>query len=231
MSENLAANLSEFELPLPETTANRRRHRFVLEYVIDLNGAAAAVRAGYSRSKAGGRASELLRRPDVQTMIRAELQHRDERTRVTGDRVVRELARIAFADPSRIAKWGPDGVELVHSDDMTEDDKAAVKWISVGGRKGARAQRFEMHDKLAALEILARMTGVLTRGGGKGRSAMLAESDDERAARLEEQAAARVKLAKLIEGKAQYLAEQKFAAMVAARDESDDEKKPDSNDG
>ncbi len=158
----------------------RERHRrFVLEYVIDLNGSAAAVRAGYARGKAGGRASELLRRPEVQIAIREEMKERDKRLRLTAERIIREAMCIAFADPSRVAHWGPDGVELVDSGDLTPDDRAAVKWISVGGSKGARAQRFEMHDKLAALELLARMTGLLTRAPGRGRFALL-DRDEER---------------------------------------------------
>ncbi len=151
----------------------------MLEYVIDLNGSAAAVRAGYARGKAGGRASELLRRPEVQLAIREEMKERDKRLRLTSARIIREAMCIAFADPSRIAHWGPDGVELVDSDDLTPDDRAAVKWISVGGRKGTHAQRFEMHDKLAALELLARMTGLLTRAPGRGRFALL-DQDEER---------------------------------------------------
>jgi hypothetical protein len=74
-----------------------------------------------------------------------------------------------------------------------------------------------MHDKIAALEILARLTGVLTRSGGQGRFAMLEESLEDRAAR---QAEARAKLEKLIEAKAQYIAEKKVAALLAAQAEA-----------
>jgi phage terminase small subunit len=156
----------------------RERHRrFVLEYVIDLNGSAAAVRAGYARGKAGARASELLRRPEVQLAIRDELKEREKRTRLSGDRIILEAMRIAFADPARIAHWGPDGVTLADSDDLTPEDRAAVKLISVGGRKGERAQRFVLHDKLAALHLLARMTGLLTRAPGRGRFAILDQDD------------------------------------------------------
>lgn len=156
---------------------NERHRRFVLEYVIDLNGSAAARRAGYARGKAGARASELLRRPDVRLAIRAEMKERDQRLRLTSERILREVMCIAFADPARIAAWGPDGVALVPSGDLAPDDRRAVKWISVGGRKGARAQRFEMHDKLAALELLARLTGLLTRAPGRGRFALLQEDE------------------------------------------------------
>jgi phage terminase small subunit len=168
------AGAAELIPPLSE-----RHRRFVLEYVIDLNGSAAARRAGYARGKAATRASELLRRPAVQLAIRAEMKERDQRLRLTAERILREVMGIAFADPSRIAAWGPEGVELAPSGDLAPDDRRAVKWISVGGRKGARAQRFEMHDKLAALELLARLTGLMTRAPGRGRFALLQE-DEER---------------------------------------------------
>ena len=152
----------------------REKHRrFVLEYVIDLNGSAAARRAGYAPGKAGARASGLLRRPEVQLAIREEMKERDKRLRLTAERIVREAMCIAFADPARIAHWNAEGVTLVDSDDLTPDDRRAVKWISVGGRKGATAQRFEMHDKLGALEFLARISGLMTRGPGRGRFALL----------------------------------------------------------
>ena len=195
----------------------RERHRrFVLEYIIDLNGRAAAERAGYAPGKAGARAWELLHRADVQAMVQAELAAREERTRVTGDRVIREYARIAFIDPSRIASWGPEGVTLVSSERMSADDKAAVKWISVGGRKGARAQRFELHDKLAALDALGRFTGVLTRGKGARNAVPDYATKEGRDARDE----LRRKMQKLVEREAAALAEvivqKKLAAMKEA---------------
>jgi phage terminase small subunit len=175
----------------------RERHRrFVLEYIIDLNGRAAAIRAGYGRSKAGARASEMLQRPEVQLFIRDELKAREGRTRITGDRIIREAGRIAFVDPGRIARWTPEGVELVHSDDLTEDDRAAVKTISIGGRKGKYAQRFEMHDKLRALELLARLTGLLTREAGRGRFALL--NTDPEAERRDANAILRERLMRIV---------------------------------
>jgi phage terminase small subunit len=177
---------------------SERHRRFVLEYIIDLNGRAAAIRAGYARGKAGARASALIRRPDVQLAIRAELKDREARMRLSGDRIILEAMRIAFADPARVAHWGPNGVELVDSDDLTPDDKAAVKWISVGGRKGATAQRFELHDKIAALHLLARMTGMMTREPGRGRFAMLA--DDRSRDGHDSRAELRARLMRIIHG-------------------------------
>ena len=189
----------------------RERHRrFVLEYIIDLNGRAAAKRAGYAPGKAASRACELLRRADVQEMLRVELAACEERTRVSGDRVVREYACIAFIDPARVARWGPDGVTLADSERMSADDRAAVKSISVGGRKGARAQRFELHDKLAALDALGRYTGIFTRGKG-GRNALPEHLVNGRDARDE----LRRRVQKMIEQKAAALAEEIVAKRLA----------------
>jgi phage terminase small subunit len=204
----------------------RERHRrFVLEYIIDLNGRAAAVRAGYAPGKAGGRAWELLHRADVQAAVQAELKAREERTRVTGDRVIHEYACIAFIDPSRIASWGPEGVTLVPSERMNADDKAAVKLVSVGGRKGARAQRFELYDKLRALDALGRFTGVLTRGKGARNAVPDYASPEGQNARDE----LRRKVQKMIEQKAEALADaiaqKKLAAMKAAEGEAEEEEK------
>lgn len=179
-----------------------RHRRFVLEYVIDLNGRAAAVRAGYSRSRASSRASELVRRPEVQAFIREEMKAREQRLRLSGERIMREAMRIAFADPGRIAKWGPDGVTLAESDDLTADDRAAVKWISVGGRKGANAQRFELHDKLAALELLARLTGMLTRPPRRGRFALLEDAEDREEDGRDAKAELRARLQRIMRGAA-----------------------------
>jgi phage terminase small subunit len=187
----------------------RERHRrFVLEYLIDLNGRAAAIRAGYAPGKASGRAWELLRRADVQAMLRAEMDARDERLRLSADRLRLEYARIALLDPRRMLRWGPEGVELIASDRLTADETAAVKLVSVGGRKGARAQRFELYDKLKALDALGRLMGVFTRGKG-GRFALPEDPEPDRDAVMR-------KVERLIDAKAEALAEEKFAAMKAA---------------
>lgn len=188
----------EPEGPLDRTLSDQQR-RFVLEYVIDLNGTAAAARAGYSRGCAAQWAAHALRRPAIQAAIRRELKAREGRTRVTGDRIVAEVARIAFADPSRIARWSPGGVRLRHSDDLTADDLAAVKRIAIGESKGKgnrRAQHIEMHDKIGALALLARLTGMLTRGprGGFG----VPEASTDRGPRADANAILRERLLRIV---------------------------------
>jgi len=65
-----------------------RQRRFVAEYVVDLNAAAAARRAGYSARSAKETAYDLLRRPAVQAAIAREQARLRERTEVTQEYVI-----------------------------------------------------------------------------------------------------------------------------------------------
>ena len=137
--------------------------RFVLEYVIDFDGTAAAARAGYTRRCAAQWAAMTLRRSEVQAAIRAELAQRENRLRLTAERITEEVMRIAFCDPARIARWTPEGITLRHSDDLSADDRAAVKRIHLGPPLGKgrhkRAQLVEMHDSSARLLRVSAVPG------------------------------------------------------------------------
>lgn len=61
---------------------------FVKEYLIDLNGLQAAIRAGYSEKTAGQQASRLLTNVKVQALIEAGMAERSKRTEITADYVL-----------------------------------------------------------------------------------------------------------------------------------------------
>jgi hypothetical protein len=75
---------------------------FVREYLVDLNGRQAAIRAGYSPQSARCTASELLARPDVAALVAAAMKERSERTGITADRVLERFWAIATADPNEL---------------------------------------------------------------------------------------------------------------------------------
>ncbi len=81
-----------------------RQQRFVQEYLIDLNGTQAAIRAGYSPDTAQEQSSRLLSNVMVKAGIAAARKAQQERTQITADAVVRELAMIAFADVRELAE-------------------------------------------------------------------------------------------------------------------------------
>lgn len=74
-----------------------KQERFCREYIIDLNATQAAIRAGYSKKTANRIASENLSKLDIQKKIQELQQERAERTEITQDKVLKELAGIGFA--------------------------------------------------------------------------------------------------------------------------------------
>lgn len=81
-----------------------KQQAFVNEYLVDMNGTQAAIRAGYSARSATEQAYDLLRKPQVWAAITAARKAQMERTQVDADRVVREAWNIATADPRELVQ-------------------------------------------------------------------------------------------------------------------------------
>ena len=88
-----------------------RQRRFIEEYLVDLNAVQAAIRAGYAEKSAHENAFRILRRPGVTKAVQAAMESRAARTRITQDRVLEELAAVAFFDPAEIASVPLSGPE------------------------------------------------------------------------------------------------------------------------
>lgn len=77
-----------------------KQKAFVLEYLVDLNATQAAVRAGYSEKTADRIGPELLGKTCVSEAIAKALRERQERTKITQDKVIEEIAKNAFKEAS-----------------------------------------------------------------------------------------------------------------------------------
>ena len=71
-----------------------RQRRFVDEYLVDLNGTQAAIRAGYSQKTARQIGQKLLTKVDIQQAISAAQVERQKRTELTADEVIRDLREV-----------------------------------------------------------------------------------------------------------------------------------------
>lgn len=71
-----------------------KRARFVEEYLVDLNGTQAAIRAGYSAKTANEQAAQLLAILSVQQAIQAARAALSARTQITQDRVMADIEAI-----------------------------------------------------------------------------------------------------------------------------------------
>ena len=135
-----------------------KQRRFVEEYLIDLNATAAAERAGYRDSSIG---RQLITKNHVANAIEKARKKRSTRTEITQDRVILELARIAFLDPRKVFKWGPEGVTLLPSDGLTEDEAAAVCEVSQTFSDTGGSIKGKVHDKIKALDLLCKHLGIV----------------------------------------------------------------------
>jgi phage terminase small subunit len=157
------AGLSARETSVPREKGPRlppRRQRFVEEYLVDLNAAAAARRAGYTKNRSEVAGNELLTNPDVQAAIQAAIAARSARTEVTQDRVVAELAKVAFGDARKVMTWGPNGLTLKASSELTDEEAAFVAEVSETTTEHGGTLKLKTNDKLKALELLGRHLGM-----------------------------------------------------------------------
>lgn len=138
---------------------SEQRQRFVEEYLIDLNGTQAAIRAGYSVKTAQEQSSRLLSNVMVQEAISKAMAARSKRTGVNQDRVVLELAKIAFVKMTDVV----DSNGRIR-EDATDDDLAcieSIKYKESGNEFGGNVEReVKIGSKLKALELLGKHLGM-----------------------------------------------------------------------
>ena len=139
-----------------------KQQRFIDEYPIDLNATQAAIRAGYSKKTARSVGAENLTKPDIAAAIDAALKERAERVGVEADQILRELARIGFANAGDYFDWDADGVTLKPKGDLTEAQRSAVAEVSQTKTEHGGTIRMKLHDKQAALVNLGRHLGLFT---------------------------------------------------------------------
>jgi phage terminase small subunit len=140
-----------------------KQQRFVDEYLIDLNATQAAIRAGYSKKTAQEQSARLLSNVMVQQRVQEQMKAREQRTGITQDRVLKELARIAFFDIRKL--YHADG-SLKRPDELDDDAAAVLSGIDVtemGGNDGpvTLTKKAKVFDKTAALTLAMRHLGML----------------------------------------------------------------------
>lgn len=138
----------------------KKQKRFVEEYLIDLNATQAAIRAGYSPETAGSIGGENLKKPEISSAISKAMAERSKRTGINQDRVLRELAKIAFVNAVEVID--PKTAKI--RDGALPEDTAAIQSIKVKESFSENGQMMEreirMADKLKALELLGKHLGM-----------------------------------------------------------------------
>ena len=136
-----------------------KQQRFVDEYLIDLNATQAAIRAGYSVKTANEQGAQNLAKVSIQQAIAEQMADRSRRTGVNQDRIVLELARIAFAKITDIV----DSEGKIKST-ATDDDLACIESVKYKGSESETSSSVErevkISSKLKALELLGKHLGM-----------------------------------------------------------------------
>lgn len=130
---------------------------FVKEYLLDLNATQAAIRAGYSAATAQQIGSELLKKPAISSEIAKAMAARSRRTGVTADRVITELAKVAFVNAADVIDFKEGSIK----DEAEEEDLAAIQFVKMRNSKEDGVElEVKLADKLKALELLGRHLGM-----------------------------------------------------------------------
>jgi len=157
-----------------------KQQRFVDEYLIDLNATQAAIRVGYSKKTADQQASRLLTNVKVREYLAKRQEERAQRTKITQDMVLKELAKIGFSDIRKVVRWGETQVRMVDGEDDAPEDMVPYHGLALidsteidDNTAGAIAEvsqsrdglKVKLHDKKGALVDIGRHLGMFSPPG------------------------------------------------------------------
>jgi len=139
-----------------------KQELFCLEYLIDLNAAKSARRAGYSEDSAKSIGYELLGNPEISDKIATLMAERANKCQIKAERVLEEYAKIAFSDIRELYAVDNNLLDVRQMDDNTaaavmsvEVDEIRAGELTIGYTK-----KVKLYNKLSALQDLGKHLGV-----------------------------------------------------------------------
>ncbi|MGD2065871.1 MAG: terminase small subunit [Candidatus Bathyarchaeota archaeon] len=140
-----------------------KQKKFCEEYLIDLNATQAAIRAGYSKNTAEVIGHENLRKPNIDKYINECKEERSKRTEITADKVLREIALVAFQNPQLLFE----GSSIKEISELDEDVARTVAEVTVRIERTedrsanvVETVKLKQYDKLKALDMLSKHVGI-----------------------------------------------------------------------
>lgn len=144
---------------------------FCKEYLIDLNGSASAVRAGYSIESSKSIAYELLAKDEINEEIQRLFNERAKRLEVSADDVLREFHSIGM---SNIKDFVNGNFEVKNLDEVDEVKAKAIKSIKktvIDGEFGTKTTiEFQLHDKVSGLNSIGKHIGFFEQDNAQKRT-------------------------------------------------------------
>lgn len=149
---------------------SERQKRFCEEYIIDLNGTKAYMRAGYkpkNNNVSCVQSSKLLSNANITAYIHELRTKQQEITGITANKVLTELAKIGFSNIKDYLSYDAEGVEFKSSEEVNNSEVISSiesqKTITRSGGQGENKEETErvnfklkLYDKVKALELLGK---------------------------------------------------------------------------
>lgn len=142
-----------------------KQQMFVWEYLGNgFNATQAAKTAGYSAKTADSQASRMLKDVKVHAVLAARTQKAMQRREITAERVLDEIAKVAFFDPRRLFR--PDG-SLRPMQELDDETAAAIAGLDVKTLFQDKCavgelKKIKIADKLGGLTLLGRYLKLFT---------------------------------------------------------------------
>lgn len=144
-------------------TLSPKQQAFVDQYLVDLNATQAYLRAGYRCSEETARRNghKLLTNTDIQAFVAERMADRAKRTEIDQDRVVLEIARLAFSDVRKLF----DGNRLKRMDEIDDATAAAISSVKVSTRQVGEGEvehvaEIKLWPKTPAIEMAGKHVGL-----------------------------------------------------------------------
>jgi phage terminase small subunit len=186
-------------MPTKKTSKRRplspQQLRFFEEWIKDGNSTQAAIRAGYSAKTANDRGPELLRHPEIAVLVaehRSNLKDKArERSKLLGERTQQIMADVAYFDPRNFVNEDGSTKQLHELDEQSAMAVAGFEtvevWVGKGKERRKEVQtKYRLVNRIAALDVAARVTGEYEKDNEQRRAAhqMTDDEIEKRAATL-----------------------------------------------
>jgi phage terminase small subunit len=142
-----------------------KQKRFCEEYLIDFNATAAYRRAGYkcSDKSANANAARLIANDSIQRHLSSIRNKTGNSTGVTLERTLQELAYVAYGRVTDVLSFSDSGMTVKNSDTLPDEVVAAIASVDMtesGGEYPTIKKSVKLHNKVAALALLAKFFGI-----------------------------------------------------------------------
>jgi len=145
---------------------NDKQKRFCEEYLIDLNGTQAAIRAGYSKNSANEIAAQNLAKLSILKYIQEKQKILQEKTDITREMVLEAYRKLAWYDARKF--YNEDGSFKIIPD-LDDETAFALTGFEVMEEKGGNGKgqqvvlghtkKIRMSDRKGALDGLCKVLG------------------------------------------------------------------------